>query len=145
MSEFTRDLELNAILASGVSSTDQRSNSTSFQQRRTVGASGVTVNTASARYDTADGIYGISDYYNIVATATGVMYVGIREQRSVRSVIILDSAGDEVLTAEPSKLSRRNNAVSSKRIASSGNYYMYIQADGRNSAEYRVDVDVIEQ
>jgi hypothetical protein len=146
MSELTRDLELNAVLASGVAfPSQQRSESTNFQQRRTVNASGVVISTASAKYDTADGKYGISDYYQFQATATGVMQVNIRDQNSLRSVIVLDSAGTEVMTAEPSKLSRRNNAVTTQRIGTSGTYYMYIQTGGRNSAEYRIDVDILNQ
>lgn len=146
MSELTRDLELNAVLASGVAFPgQQRSESTNFQQRRTVNASGVVINTASAKYDTADGKYGISDYYQFQATATGVMQVNIRDQNSLRNVIVLDSAGDEVMTAEPSKLSRRNNSVTTQRIGTSGTYYMYIQTGGRNSAEYRIDVDILNQ
>jgi hypothetical protein len=146
MSELTRDLELNAVLASGVAFPgQQRSESTNFQQRRTVNASGVVISTASAKYDTADGKYGISDYYQFQATATGVMQVNIRDQNSLRSVIVLDSAGTEVMTAEPSKLSRRNNAVTTQRIGTSGTYYMYIQTGGRNSAEYRIDVDILNQ
>ena len=73
------------------------------------------------------------------------MHVNIREQNSLRSVIVLDSAGIEVMEAEPSKYSRRDNSVTSQRIASSGIYYMYIQTGGRSSAEYRIDVDVIEE
>jgi hypothetical protein len=146
MSELTRDLELNAVLASGVAFPgQQRGESTNFQQRRTVNASGVVINTASAQYDTADGKYGISDYYQFQATATGVMQVNIRDQNSLRSVIVLDSAGTEVMTAEPSKLSRRNNSVTTQRIGTSGTYYMYIQTGGRNSAEYRIDVDILNQ
>jgi hypothetical protein len=49
------------------------------------------------------------------------------------------------MTAEPSKLSRRNNAVTTQRIGTSGTYYMYIQTGGRNSAEYRIDVDILNQ
>lgn len=147
MSELTRDLELNSVLASGISDAGQRSGSTNFQQRRVVSpvASGVIVDAATAKYDTADGKYGISDYYRFQATATGVMQVNIRDQNSLRSVIVLDSAGAEVMTAEPSKLSRRNNAVTTQRIGTSGTYYMYIQTGGRNSAEYRIDVDILNQ
>lgn len=147
MSELARDLELNSVLASGVSDAGQRSGSTNFQQRRVISpvASGVIVDAATAKYDTADGKYGISDYYRFVATATGVMHVNIREQNSLRNVIVLDSTGTEVMEAEPSKYSRRDNSVTSQRIASSGLYYMYIQTGGRSSAEYRIDVDVIEE
>ena len=147
MSELTRDLELNSVLASGVSDAGQRSGSTNFQQRRVISpvASGVIVDAATAEYDTADGKYGISDYYRFVATATGVMHVNIREQNSLRNVIVLDSTGTEVMTAEPSKYSSRANSVTTQRIASSGLYYMYIQSGGRSSAEYRIDVDVIEE
>lgn len=145
MSELTRDLELNSVLASGISDAGQRSGSTNFQQRRTFSASGVVIDATSAKHDTADGLYGISDYYQFQATATGVMHVNIRDQNSLRSVVVLDSTGTEVLTAEPSKYSRRNNSVTTQRIATSGTYEMYVQTGGRNSAEYRIDVDVIEE
>lgn len=145
MSELTRDLELNAILASGVSQDAQRSGSTHFQQRRTSSSSGVVIDATSAAYDVADGLYGISDYYKFQATATGVMYVNIRENHGVQNIIVLNTAGDEVMVAEPSKYSSRDNSVTSQRIATSGNYYMYIQANGRSSSKYRIDVDVIEE
>jgi len=147
VSEISRDLELNYVLASGITDASQRSNSTNFQQRRSINptASGVIIDMTNAKYDTADGIYGISDYYPFAALATGVMYVNIRENHGTQSVIVLDPSGSGVLTAQPSKFSSRANSVTSARIGTSGMYYMYVQSNGRNSAEYRIDVDVIEQ
>lgn len=142
MSQFTKNLELDNLLASGVSTTSYRSCSTSFDQRRTLDASGVVVVTSSQREYAADGVYGISDYYEMTVNATGVLRVNIREVNSCGNIIVLDASGTEVLTAAPSKFSSRANSVTTTNINSSGVYYTYIQLKGRSGAQYKVGLDV---
>lgn len=142
MSQFTKNLELNSVLNSGLTDTSRRVTSTHFDQRRTLDASGVVVVTSSSREYAADGIYGISDYYQLTLNATGILRVDIRNQNSCGDVIVLNSAGTAVLTASPSKYSTRATTVSSTTVNTSGTYYTYIQLKGRSGSEYRVGVDV---
>lgn len=142
MSEFTKNLELNTVVNSGLTDDSRRVYSTHFDQRRTLDASGVVVVSAQNREYAADGIYGISDYYQLTVNATGILRVNIRDQNSCGTVVILDSAGDEVITAKPSKFSSRNNSTTTTTINTSGTYYTYIQLKGRSGAEYRIGVDV---
>ncbi len=142
MSQFTKNLELNNILASGVSTTSQRPTSTHFDQRRQLNASGVVVNTTASRLYTADGRYGIADYYPLAVNGTGVLQVDIRDHNNCGDVIILNSAGVEVMKASPSKLSSRKTAVTQQRITASGTHYAYIQVKGRSGCEYRVGIDL---
>ena len=142
MSEFTKNLELNTVVNSGLTDDSRRVCSTHFDQRRTLDASGVVVVSAQNREYAADGIYGISDYYQLTVNATGILRVNIRDQNSCGTVVILDSAGDEVMTAKPSKFSSRNNSTTTTTINTSGTYYTYIQLKGRSGAEYRIGVDV---
>jgi hypothetical protein len=144
VSQFTKNKELDSVLSSGVSTTSQRAYSTSFDQRRTLDASGVVVVGTNSRTYAADGAYGIADYYPLTVNATGLLQVNIRDQNSCGDVIILDSNGTEVMTASPSKFSSRANSVTTQRIGSSGTYYGYIQLKGRSGAEYRIGIDVIE-
>lgn len=142
MSQFTKNLELDSVINSGLTDPSRRTESTHFDQRRTLDASGVVVVAASSREYAADGIYGISDYYQLTVNATGILRVSIRNQNSCGDVIIVNSAGSQVLTASPSKYSARATSVASTTINSSGNYYSYIQLKGRSGAEYRVGIDV---
>lgn len=142
MSQFTKNLELDSVVNSGLTDDSRRVYSTHFDQRRTLDASGVVVVSSASREYAADGIYGISDYYQLTVNATGILRVNIRDQNSCGSVIVLDPSGDEVLTAAPSKFSSRNNSVTSTTINTSGTYYTYIQLKGRSGAEYRIGVDV---
>jgi hypothetical protein len=142
MSQFTKNLELDSVLNSGLTDSSRRTTSTHFDQRRTLDASGVVVVSSASREYAADGIYGISDYYRLTVNATGILRVNIRNQNSCGDVIVLDSAGTEVLTASPSKFSTRANSVTTTTINSSGTYYTYIQLKGRSGAEYRVGLDV---
>lgn len=142
MSQFTKNLELDSVINSGLTDPSRRTESTHFDQRRTLDASGVVVVGAYSREYAADGAYGISDYYQLTFNATGILRVSIRNQNSCGDVIILDSAGSRVLTASPSKYSSRATAVASTTINTSGNYYSYIQLKGRSGAEYRVGIDV---
>lgn len=142
MSQFTKNLELDTVLASGTAQADWRSGSTHFDQRRILDASGVVVNTARAKTYIADGIYGISDYYPLTVNGTGILQVDIRNQNNCGDVIILDSAGSEVLVASPSKFSARKTAVTQARIATSGTYYSYIQVKGRSGTEYRIGIEL---
>jgi hypothetical protein len=142
MSQFTKNLELDSVINSGLTDPSRRTESTHFDQRRTLDASGVVVVAASSREYAADGIYGISDYYQLTVNATGILRVSIRNQNSCGDVIIVNSAGSQVLTASPSKYSTRATSVASTTINSSGNYYSYIQLKGRSGAEYRVGIDV---
>jgi len=142
MSEFTKNLELNTVVNSGLTDDSRRVYSTHFDQRRTLNASGVVVVSAQSREYAADGIYGISDYYQLTVNATGILRVNIRDQNSCGNVVVLNSSGTEVLNAKPSKFSSRNNSVSNTTINSSGTYYTYIQLKGRSGAEYRIGVDV---
>ena len=142
MSQFTKNLELNTVVNSGLTDPSRRTGSTHFDQRRTLNASGVVVVDSTSRTYAADGIYGISDYYPLTVNATGILQVDIRDQNSCGDVIILDSTGTEVLTASPSKFSSRNSTVTQTRIASSGTYYTYIQLKGRSGTEYRIGIDV---
>lgn len=145
MSQFTKNLELNSVVNSGLTDSSRRTESTHFDQRRTVNASGVVVVDATARTYAADGIYGISDYYPLTVNATGILQVDICDQNSCGPVVILNSAGTEVMTANPSKFSSRNSSITQTRIASSGEYYAYIQLKGRSGTEYRVGIDVQER
>lgn len=142
MGQFTKNLELDNLLASGVSTNSYRSCSTSFDQRRSLNASGVVVIDSSQREYAADGVYGISDYYQLTVNATGVMRVNIREVNSCGNVIVLNAAGTEVMTASPSKFSSRSNSVTTANINSSGTYYTYIQLKGRSGAQYKIGLDV---
>ncbi len=142
MSQFTKNLELDGVLNSGLTDSSRRTTSTHFDQRRTLDASGVVVVASASREYAADGIYGISDYYRLTVNATGILRVNIRNQNSCGDVIVLDSTGTEVLTASPSKFSTRANSVTTTTINSSGTYYTYIQLKGRSGAEYRVGLDV---
>jgi hypothetical protein len=142
MSQFTKNLELDSVINSGLTDPSRRTESTHFDQRRTLDASGVVVVAASSREYAADGIYGISDYYQLTVNATGILRVSIRNQNSCGDVIIVNSAGSQVLTASPSKYSTRATSVATTTINSSGNYYSYIQLKGRSGAEYRVGIDV---
>lgn len=142
MSQFTKNLELNTVVNSGLTDPARRTGSTHFDQRRVLNASGVVVVDASSRTYAADGAYGISDYYPLTVNATGILQVDIRDQNSCGTVIILDSTGTEVMTAAPSKFSSRESTVTQQRIASSGSYYAYIQLKGRSGSEYRIGIDV---
>lgn len=142
MSQFTKNLELDSVINSGLTDPSRRTESTHFDQRRTLDASGVVVVGASSREYAADGAYGISDYYRLTFNATGILRVSIRNQNSCGDVIILNSAGTQVLTASPSKYSPRATTVASTTINTSGDYYSYIQLKGRSGAEYRVGIDV---
>jgi len=142
MSEFTKNLELNTVVNSGLTDASRRVYSTCFDQRRTLNASGVVVVSAASREYAADGIYGISDYYQLTVNATGILRVNIRDQNSCGKVVILNPSGVEVMTASPSKFSSRNNSVTTTTINTSGTYYTYIQLKGRSGAEYRIGVDV---
>lgn len=144
MSQFTKNKELDNLLASGVSTDSYRAYSTAFDQRRTLNASGVVVVDADSRTYAADGAYGISDYYKLTVNATGLLQVNIRDQHSCGRVIVLNSAGASVMEASPSKYSSRANSVTTQRIASSGTYFTYIQLKDRSAAEYRIGIDVIE-
>ena len=142
MSQFTKNLELDVVLASGVSTSTQRSDSTHFDQRRVNSGSGVVVDTSTSREYTADGYLGLADYYPITLNATGILQVNIRDVNSVGTVLILNASGTSVLTASPSKFSSRDNATTTTTVNSSGQHYMYIQLKGRSGCEYRVGVDV---
>lgn len=145
MSQFTKNLELNSVVNSGLTDPSRRTGSTHFDQRRTLNASGVVVVGDNSRTYAADGAYGIADYYPLTVNATGILQVDIRDQNSCGDVIILNSAGTEVMTASPSKFSSRNSSITQQRIASSGAYYAYIQLKGRSGTEYRIGIDVQER
>lgn len=142
MSQFTKDSELDSTLASGLQSSAFRTGSTHFDQRRTLDASGVVVNTAQARTYVADGSYGIADYYPLTFNATGILQVNIRDINSCGDVIILNAAGTEVMTASPSKFSSRDNSVTRTTINASGTHYAYIQLLGRSGSEYKVGISL---
>lgn len=142
MAQYTKNLELNTVLNSGLTDPSRRVTSTHFDQRRTLDASGVVVVTSQNRTYAADGIYGISDYYQLTVNATGILRVDIRNQNSCGDVIVLDSTGSEVLVASPSKFSTRATAVTSTTINTSGTYATYIQLKGRSGSEYRVGINV---
>lgn len=142
MAQYTKNLELNTVLNSGLTDPSRRVASTHFDQRRTLDASGVMVVTSQNRTYAADGIYGISDYYQLTVNATGILRVDIRNQNSCGDVIVLDSTGSEVLVASPSKFSTRATAVTSTTINTSGTYATYIQLKGRSGSEYRVGINV---
>jgi len=146
MSELSKNLELNVVLASGTSTFGlQRSTSTHFDQRRQVSGSGVVVDTTNSKKYTSDGYFNLSDYYPLTVNGTGILQVNIRDQMNVKQVVVLDGSGTPVSFAEASKLSRRNNSITQQRITSSGSYYMYIELQGRTSSEYRIGIDVYNQ
>jgi hypothetical protein len=142
MSQFTKNLELDSVINSGLTDPSRRTESTHFDQRRTLDASGVVVIAASSREYAADGIYGISDYYQLTLNATGILRVNIRNQNSCGDVVVLNSSGVPVLTAEPSKFSSRATSTTTTTVNTSGTYFTYIQLKGRSGAEYRVGIDV---
>lgn len=142
MSQFTKNLELDGVINSGITDPARRTTSTHFDQRRTLDASGVVVIESSSRQYVADGIYGISDYYNLTVNATGILRVNIRNQNSCGDVVVLNPTGEEVLTASPSKFSTRANSTTSTTINTSGTYSTYIQLKGRSGSEYRVGISV---
>lgn len=146
MSELSKNLELDVVLASGTSTGGaQRTTSSHFDQRRQVSGSGVVVNTATSKKYTAEGYFALSDYYPLAINGTGILQVNIRDQIGVRDVVILNAAGAPVVYAKPSKLSSRNNSVTQQRISASGTHYMYIELNGRSGCEYRIGVDVYNQ
>lgn len=142
MAQYTKNLELNGVLNSGITDPSRRVCSTHFDQRRTLDASGVVVVTSQNKTYQADGLYGIADYYQLTVNATGILRVDIRNQNSCGNVVVLNPSGREVLTAEPSKFSSRATTVTSTTINTSGTYYTYIQLKGRSGAEYRVGINV---
>jgi hypothetical protein len=142
MSQFTKNLELDSVVNSGLTDSSRRDYSTHFDQRRTVNASGVVLVTSASREYAADGFFGLADYYALTVNATGVLRVNIRDQNSCGNVLILNNSGQVVMTAPPSKYSARANATTTTNISSSGSYYAYIQVKGRSGAEYRVGIDV---
>ena len=103
------------------------------------------VDTANSKKYTSDGFFNLSDYYPITVNGTGILQVNIRDQINVKQVVVLDASGEFVSFAKASKLSHRNNSTTQQRITSSGSYYMYIELEGRSSAEYRIGVDVYNQ
>lgn len=146
MSELSKNLELNVVLASGTSTGGtQRSTSSHFDQRRQVSGSGVVVDTTTSKKYTAEGYFALSDYYPLTINGTGILQVNIRDQNSVRDVVILNSSGTPVIYAKPSKFSYRANSVTQQRISASGTHYMYIELNGRSGCEYRIGVDVYNQ
>ena len=146
MSEFSKNLELDVVLASGTSTGGlQRTESSHFDQRRLVSGSGVVVDTANSKEYTVDGYFGLSDYYPLTVNGTGILQVNIRDQNNVRDVIILSSTGAPVVYAKPSKFSSRNNSTTQTRIAASGAHYLYIELNGRSGSEYRIGVDLYAQ
>ena len=142
VAQYTKNLELDGVINSGITDPTRRTESTHFDQRRTLDASGVVVVTSANREYAADGIYGISDYYQLTFNATGILRVDIRNQNSCGNVVILNAAGQEVLNAAPSKFSSRATATTSTTINTSGTYFTYIQLKGRSGAEYRVGINV---
>ncbi len=142
MSQFAKDSELDSTLASGIQNSLGRTVSTSFDQRRTLNASGVVVDTRNTVTYVADGNYGLADYYPLTFNATGILQVSIRDQSECGDVIILNSAGAEVLKASPSAYSSRANAITTTTVNASGSHYAYVQLKGRNGAKYRVGIDL---
>lgn len=142
MAQYTKNLELDSVINSGITDPSRRTGSTHFDQRRTLDASGVVVVTSANRTYAADGLYGISDYYQLTVNATGILRVDIRNQNSCGDVVILDSTGSEVLVASPSKFSTRATTTTSTTINASGTYATYIQLKGRSGSEYRVGINV---
>lgn len=142
MSQFTKNLELDSTLASGIQNSLGRVSSSHFDQRRTFNASGVVVDTAGALTYVADGMYSIADYYPLTFNATGILQVDIRQQRGCGEVVVLDSSGAQVLLAKPSKLSSRNTATTTTTINASGQHYAYIELKGRNGTEYKIGMQL---
>ncbi len=142
MAQFTKDSELDTTLGSGITATDRRTCSTHFDQRRVLNASGVVINTATSKTYTSDGFYKLSDYYPLTFNATGILQVNIREQRNCGGVVILNSAGNPVIEASPSKLSSRKNSVTTATVNASGAHYAYVELYGRNSSTYKIGIDL---
>jgi hypothetical protein len=146
MSEFSKNLELDVVLASGTSTGGlQRTTSSHFDQRRQVSGSGVVVDTTNSKKYLAEGYFALSDFYPLTINGTGILQVNIRDQFGVRSVVVLNTSGTEVMSAKPSKLSSRKNFVNQQRISASGTHYMYIELNGRSGCEYRIGVDIYNQ
>ena len=142
MAQYTKNLELDSVINSGITDPTRRTESTHFDQRRTLDSSGVVVVTSENREYAADGMYGISDVYKLTVNATGILRVDIRNQNSCGPVVVLDSAGTAVLTANPSKFSSRATSTTTTTINTSGTYYTYNHLKGRSGCEYRVGINV---
>jgi len=142
MSQFAKNSELDSTLASGIQNSLGRVYSTSFDQNRTLDASGVVVDTAGTVTYAADGNYGLADYYPLTFNATGILQVSIRDQIGCGDVIVLDSSGSEVITARPSAFSSRNTSITTTTVNASGAHYAYVQLKGRNGTKYRVGIDL---
>jgi hypothetical protein len=142
MAQFTKDSELDTTLGSGITASDRRTCSTHFDQRRVLNASGVVVNSATSKTYTADGYYKISDFYPLTFNATGILQVNIREQRNCGNVVILNASGVEIIEASPSKLSSRQNSITTRTINASGTHYAYVELYGRSSASYKIGIDL---
>ena len=97
MSQFTKNLELDSVLASGTAQPGWRDSSTHFDQRRVLDASGVAVSITDARTYASDGALGMSDYYRMTVNGTGILQVDIRNHNNCGSVLILDAAGTTVM------------------------------------------------
>ncbi len=142
MSQFTKNLELDSSLASGIQNRPGKATSSHFDQRRTLNASGVVVNLAGAREYVADGVYNLADYYPVTFNATGILQVSIRQNNNCGDVTVVNAAGATVLRAKPSKFSSRENAVTRTTINASGLHYTYIELKGRSGSEYKVGMQL---
>lgn len=142
MSQFTKNLEFDYVVNSGLTDPSRRTESTKFDQRRVLDASGVVEVTSASREYAADGVYGISDYYQLTVNATGILRVDISNQHACGAVVVLDSAGSSVLEAKPSKYSSRQSTTTTTTINSSGTYLTYIQLKDRSAAQYQVGIQV---
>ena len=120
MSELSKNLELDVVLASGTSTSGaQRTTSSHFDQRRQVNGSGVVVNTTNSKKYTAEGYFALSDYYPLTINGTGILQVNIRNQNGVRDVVILNGSGTEIMSAKPSKLDRKSTRLNSSHAITS--------------------------
>ncbi len=142
MAQFTKNLELDSSLASGIQNSLGSATSSHFDQRRTLNASGVVVNLAGSREYVADGMYSLADFYPVTFNATGILQVSIRQNNSCGDVTVVNAAGSTVLTAKPSKFSSRQNSVTRTTINASGVHYTYIELKGRSGSEYKVGMQL---
>lgn len=144
MAEFVKDLSLGWSLASGVAESDQRSNSVHFDQRLVHQGSGVVVvnQGANARFYGVDGSYPLSDIWEIDVLDSGTLRVQTPYHMQAGTVWVLDGSGNEVLTHQPSKYTRRDFSETVATIATSGTHYMYQELKGRRSCEYRTLIQI---
>ena len=112
--------------------TSGRLNSVSFDQHRVINGSGCAVtNPNFIRTYSADGLYGLSDYWPLNVLATGVLHVQTSDYAQIGTVSVVNPAGEPILELPPNRYSNRpvNNSAT-VGITATGTYGMYVALTG---------------